>query len=126
MAEERYFDEATLESPADIKKHATGAKFDPPKSLQGLVRVLTNYVRLLEVLFGDRCPHMVWVQRLHDGLDDHKRVLETRITPTLMIHLLWQVHQDSPQFFNGCEKWEDGHALPRSTRLTSQQPSHAQ
>ena len=58
---------------------------------------------------------MLWVQRLRDGLDEHERVLETRITPTLMIHLLWRVHQDSRQFFNGCEKWDDGHALPRST-----------
>ncbi len=88
MAEERYFNKATLKSPADIKKHVTGAKFDPPKTLQDLRRVLTNYVRLLEVLFGDHCPHMLWVQRLRDGLDDHERILETRITPTLIIHLL--------------------------------------
>jgi hypothetical protein len=32
-----------------------------------------------------------------------------------MIHLLWKVHQDSRQFFDGCEKWDDGEALPRST-----------
>jgi len=115
MAEERYFEEATLKSPADIKKHATGAKFDPPKTLQGLGRVLTNYVRLLEVLFGDHCPHMLWVQHLRNGLDDHERILETRITPTLMIHLLWKVHQDSRQFFDSCEKWGDGEVLPRST-----------
>ena len=115
MAEERYFDKATLKLPADIKKHATGAKFEPPKTLQGLGRVLTNYVRLLEVLFGDHCPHMLWVQRLRDGLDDHERILETRITPTLIIHLLWKVHQDLRQFFDKCEKWDDGEALPRST-----------
>ncbi len=115
MAEERFFDEATLKLPADIKKHATGAKFEPPKTLQGLGRVLTNYVRLLEVLFGDHCPHMLWVQRLRDRLDDHERILETQITPTLIIHLLWKVHQDSRQFFDKCEKWDDGEALPRST-----------
>ena len=37
LAEDRYFHEATLKSPADIKRYATGAKFDPPQSLQGLV-----------------------------------------------------------------------------------------
>ncbi len=115
MAEERYFNEATLKSPANIKKHATGAKFEPPKTLQGLRRVLTNYVRLLEVLFGDHCPHILWVQRLRDGLDDHERILETRITPSLIIHMLWKVHQDSRQFFDKCEKWDDGEVLPRST-----------
>jgi hypothetical protein len=57
LAEERYSHEATLKSLADIKQHATGAKFEPPQSLQGLRQVLTNYIHLLEVLFGDWCPH---------------------------------------------------------------------
>jgi hypothetical protein len=59
IMEEQYFEESTFKLPADIRKHATGAKFKPPKALQGLVRVLTNNVRLLEVLFGDHCPHML-------------------------------------------------------------------
>ncbi len=59
IAEEGYFKESMFKSLADIRKHATGAKFKPPKTLQGLVRVLINYVRLLEVLFGDHCPHML-------------------------------------------------------------------
>ena len=88
LADERYFNEATLKSPADIKRHATGAKFAPPQSLQELVRVLTNYVRLLEILFGDRCIHMIWVLRLRDALDSQERLLENRITPVLMINLL--------------------------------------
>jgi hypothetical protein len=37
------------------------------------------------------------------------------MTPSLMINLLWQVHQDSQQFINACEKWEDGEPLPHST-----------
>ncbi len=115
IAEERYFEESMFKLPVDIKKHATGAKFEPPKTLQGLGRVLTNYASLLEVLFRDHCPHMLWVQCLRDGLDLHERILETRITPTLMIHLLWKVHQDSCQFFDGCKKWDDEEALPRST-----------
>jgi hypothetical protein len=115
LADDRYFNEATLKSPADIQRHATGTKFEPPQSLQGLVRVLTNYVRLPEVLFGEWCPHMQWVLRLRDALDSHERLLENRITPILMINLLWKVHQDSRQFFVGCAQWEDGEPLPRST-----------
>ena len=76
LAEERYFNEATLKSPADIRRHVTGSKFEPLQSLQGLVRVLTNYIWLLEVLFGDWCPHMQWVLRLRDALDTHKWLLE--------------------------------------------------
>jgi hypothetical protein len=115
LADDRYFNEATLKSPVDIKRHATGAKFEPPHSLQGLIRVLTNYVRLLEVMFGDSCTHMQWVLRLRNALDSHERLLETRITPVLMINLLWKVHQDSRQFFVGCERWEDGEPFPCST-----------
>jgi hypothetical protein len=115
LAEDRYFHEATFKSPADIKGHTTGAKFDPPQSLQGLVRVLTNYVRLLKVLFGNWCPPMKWVLQLRDALDSHKRLLKNRITPVLMINLLWKVHQDSHQFFAGCERWEEGEPFPRST-----------
>jgi hypothetical protein len=115
LVEDRYFHDAMLKSPADIKQHATGAKFEPPQSLQGLVHVLTNYVRLLEVLFGNWCPHMQWVLQLRDALDSHKRLLKNRITPVLMINLLWKVHQDSCQFFAGCERWEEGEPFPRST-----------
>ncbi len=115
IAEEQYFKESTFKSLVDIRKHATRAKFKPPKTLQGLVRVHTNCVRLLEVLFEDHCPHMLWVQCLHDRLDLHKSILETRITPTLRINLLWKVYMDACQFFDSCEKWDNGEALPRST-----------
>jgi len=115
LANDRYFNNTTLKSPADIKRHVTGAKFVPPQSLQGLLRVLTNYVRLLEVLFGDACAHMHWVLQLRNALGFHERLLETRITPVLMINLLWKVHQDSHHFFVGCEQWKDGEPFPRST-----------
>jgi hypothetical protein len=82
--------------------------------LYGLTRIFTNYIRLLEVLFGDQCHHLHLVLRLRDGLDLHKRSLESRGTPSLMINLLWQVHQDSRQFFDACEKWDDGKPLPCS------------
>ncbi len=50
--------------------------------------MLTNYSRLLEVLFGPDCPYLNFVLQLRDGLVEHERILESSITPTLMIHLL--------------------------------------
>jgi hypothetical protein len=114
LADERYFDKATLKSPADIKKHVTAGTFEAPTSLQGLTRVLTNYVRLLEVMFELECPHLTTVMQIRDGLVQHKRMLESRITPILIINLLWKVHQDSRQFFTHCERWDSGELLPRS------------
>jgi hypothetical protein len=58
---------------------------------------------------------MQWVLRLRDALDSHESLLENRITLVLMINLLWKVHQDSRQFFVGCERWEDGESFPHST-----------
>ena len=91
-----------------------GTPFDAPTTLQGLVRVLTNYSRLLEVIIGCNRPHLIFVLQLRDGLDLHEQVLESRVIPTLMINLLWKVHQDSQQFFDQCEKWESGKLLPHS------------
>ena len=77
LADERCFLEATLKSPADIKKHVMGTPFDMPTTLQGLVRVLTNYSRLLEVIVGCDCLHLIFVLQLRDGFDLHERVLES-------------------------------------------------
>ncbi len=112
LADERYFDEATLKSPADIKKHVTEGTFEAPTSLQGLARMLTNYVGLLEVMFDSECPHLTTVMQIRDGLVQHERVLESRITPLLIINLLWKVHQDSRQFFTHCERWDSRELLP--------------
>jgi hypothetical protein len=114
LADERCFLEATLKSPADIKKHAMGTPFDAPTTLQELARVLTNYSRCLEVIVGCDCLHLIFVLQLWGGLDLHEQVLESRVNPTLIINLLWKVHQDSRQFFDRCEKWESGELLPHS------------
>jgi hypothetical protein len=111
MADKHYFQEATLKSLADVKKFAMGAKFDPPQTLNGLIRIFTKYIRLLEVLFGNQFHYLQWVLQLRDGLDLHDCSLESCITPPLMINLLWQVHQDAQQFFNAREKWDDSKPL---------------
>ncbi len=112
LAEERYYQESTLKSTADVRKQESSSRFNPPTSLQGLVRVLTNYIRLVKVLFGNKCPHLLCVIQVRDRLDYHKRLLEGRVTPALMIYVLWRVHQDAQQFFDRCKKWEEGKALP--------------
>jgi hypothetical protein len=76
LAEDEYFEAATLKSVADIWKHVTGAKVELPTSLQGVVRVLNNYCRLLDVLFGPDCPHLMHVISLQDGLETHEAELE--------------------------------------------------
>jgi hypothetical protein len=118
LAKERYYQESTMKSTVDVRKQESSSRFDPPRSLQGLVRVLTNYIRLVEVLFCNKCPYLLCVIQVQDRLDYHKRLLEGRVTPALMINVLWRVHQDARQFFNRCEKWEEGEALPRSTLQT--------
>ena len=114
LADERYFNEATLKSPDDIRKHVMAGTFEAPTTLQGLTRVFTNYARLLEVLFGPDCPHLLFVIELRDGLAEHERMLECTVTPTLMVHLLWKVHLDARQFFTACERWDIGNIIPIS------------
>ena len=113
MAEDEYFEAATLKSVADIKRHITSAKVELPPSLLVLVRVLNNYCCLLEVLFGPECHHLGHVNR--DALETHEADLEACLTNTLIIHLMWWIHQDARQFFLACECWDDGESLPRST-----------
>ena len=97
LAEDKYFKAATLKSVADIRKHVTSAKVELPTSLQGVVRVLNNYCRLLNVLFGPDCPHLTHVISIRDGLESHEAELESHLTGVLILHLMWRVHHDARQ-----------------------------
>jgi hypothetical protein len=122
MAEEAYFEQATLKSPGDIRKHITSAKVELPASHLGLVRVFNNYVHLLEVMFGDVCDHLIYVRAIRDGLEEHETDLESRITQPICLHLMWRVHHNTRQFFLSCKGWNNGEALPWSQLgLTVQQ-----
>ena len=114
MAEEAYFEQATLKSPADICKHVTSAKVELPESHLGLVRVFNNYVHLLEVMFGDVCDHLIHVRAIRDGLEEHETDLESRVMQQICLHLMWRVHHDARQFFLSYEGWNNGEALLRS------------
>ena len=113
--EEACFEASTLKSVADIRKHIAGIKVELPSDLTMLIRMFNNYIKLLEVLFGPTCPHLIHVRGLRDGLEENESDLETRMTTTLCLHLLWRVHQDARNFFSWCERWEQGDPLPRST-----------
>jgi hypothetical protein len=113
-AKELYFEASTVKLVADIWKHAAGTKVELPNTFVGLIRVLNNYSRLVEVLFGVECDHLAQVLAVRGGLEDHEMDLEARLTPSLILHLMWRIHYDARQFFAACEGWEDGEALPRS------------
>ena len=113
--EEACFEASTHKSVADIRKHIAGIKVELPSDLLMLVRMFNNYIKLLEVLFGPSCPHLIQVKGLRDGLEDNEGDLETRMTTTLCLHLLWRVHHDARSFFQACERWDCGDPLPRSS-----------
>jgi hypothetical protein len=114
LAEDEYFEASTLKSVADVKRHVTSAKVELPTSLLGLVRVLNNYCRLLDELFGPECHHLEHVLAIRDALETHEADLESRLTSTLILHLMWRIHQDARQFFLACKGWDEGESLPRS------------
>jgi hypothetical protein len=114
LAEDEYFEAATLKLVADIRKHVTTAKVELPTSLQGVVRVLNNYCRLLDVLLGPKCPHLTNVMAIRDALETHEAELESRLTSVLIMHLMWRIHYDARQFFLACEGWDEGEQLPHS------------
>ncbi len=94
-AKEEYFEALTLKSVANIRKHISSGKVEQPTTLRGLSRMFNNYCRLLDVLFGPNCSHLVHARGVQDALDKHEADLETKITPRLCLHLLWRVHYDA-------------------------------
>jgi hypothetical protein len=114
LGEDKYFEAATLKSVADIRKHLTSTKVELPTSLQGVVRVLNNYCRLLDVLVGPECPHLTNVMAIRDALKTHEAELESRLTSVLILHLMWHIHYDARQFFLACEGWDERERLPHS------------
>jgi hypothetical protein len=112
-AKESYFEASMVMSVVDIPKHVAGTKVELPTTFVGLIRVLNNYSRLVEVLFGAECDHLAQVLAIRGGLEDHEMVLDTRLAPSLILHLMWRIQNDARQFFGACEEWEDGEALPR-------------
>jgi hypothetical protein len=75
LTKDKYFEAATLKSGADNRKHVTSAKVELPTSLQGVVWVLNNYCRLLDVLSSDAHhlhPRQVGNSRGRAGIASHR------------------------------------------------------
>ncbi len=109
------FKASTHRSVADVRKHIAGIKVELPSDLMMLIRMFNNYIKLLEVLFGSTCPHLAHVMALRDGLEENESDLESRMSKTLCLHLLWRVHQDAHNFFMACERWDPSEPIPTST-----------
>ena len=112
--EEDCYQQSTHKTTADVRKHTAGTRVEIPSDLLGLSRLCNNYCKLLEVLFGHHCPHLVQVAALRAGLELHEHDLELKITKSLCLHLLWRIHFDARQFFTACERWTPESPVPRS------------
>ncbi len=106
---------STLKSVADVRKHVNSGTVELPATLLGLSRLFNNYCHLLDVLFGQNCPHLVHTRGIRDALDNNEADLETRITQKLCLHLLWRVHHDSRNFFLPCKRWAPPAPAPKSS-----------
>jgi hypothetical protein len=113
-AEEEYYQQSTVKTTADVRKHQAAAKFYVPSELLGHYRLFNNYCKLLSVLFGPDCPHLISVLAIRDGLELHEYSLELKLAKLLCLHLLWRVHFDARQFFTTCKWWASGASLPHS------------
>ncbi len=113
--EEEYYQASTLKLVVDVRKHTAGVKVELLTDLLGLIQKFNNCCQLLDALFGPSCSHLVHVRAIRDGLKIHENDLEQKISKTLCLHLLWQIHHNSRQFFLSCERWEPGEPLLRSS-----------
>jgi hypothetical protein len=109
------FKDATHKMQANNKKFLAEQKFNPPKELSELIRVLNNYICWTEVMFGNHCPHLLLIVRLQDVLDKNQDILKPVLDKHLLMTILWRAHEDSRQFFYLCDKWNYGKLLPQST-----------
>lgn len=112
--EEDCYQQSTHKTVADVRKHTAGTRVVIPSDLLGLSRLCNNYIKLLRVLFGNGCPHLVQVVAVQDGLELHEHDLELKLTKSLCLHLLWRIHFDARQFFTACERWAPESPIPRS------------
>jgi hypothetical protein len=65
------------------------------------------------VLFGPNCPHLLHVVAIRGALETHKADLKSRLTGSLILHLMWHLHYNPRQFFLACKSWDEGESLPR-------------
>jgi hypothetical protein len=90
--------EATSTTTADVK--ASRSRPPPcPQTFLELLRMLSAYTKLLSVLCGPDCEHLIQVLAMRQELRMRSDMLG-EVTPQNVAHLLWAVFLDSRQFFS--------------------------
>jgi hypothetical protein len=70
-----------------------------PQSYYGMLNLIRRYIRLLTVLFGPGCVHLLEVQGVYQVLSDKSGVYET-MGGELVAETLWQLFIDAREYFS--------------------------
>ena len=104
-------DRATFLSTDDVRTLETEPGCCPP-SYYGMLNLFKRYIRLLTVLFGARCSHLLEVQGVYQALAEKVAVYET-MSSELVAETIWQVFLDARDCFSHL-----GPGLPESALYT--------
>jgi hypothetical protein len=97
-ASEEDAEQATTTTIADVR--ATRTKPPPcPTDYYGLLQMLCAYIKLLMMLFGNRCEHMANVTTIYFLIRDKMAIFE-RMEKKHVAHLLWSIFVDARAYFN--------------------------
>ena len=79
-----------------------------PVNYHGMLTLVKHYIRLLTVLFGAGCAHLLEVQGVYQVLSDKAAVYEG-MSGDLIAETLWQIFIDAREYFS-----QPGPVLPES------------
>jgi hypothetical protein len=104
-------DRATFLSTDDVRSLEAEPGCCPP-NYYGMMSLLKRYIRLLTVLFGERCSHLLEVQGVYQVLAEKVGVYEL-MSSELVAETIWQVFLDARECFSYV-----GRGLPESALFT--------
>jgi hypothetical protein len=91
-------DQATTTTLADVR--ATRTKPPPcPTDYFGLLQMLCAYIKLLMMMFGQACEHMINVTTIYYLIKARMAIFE-RMDRNQVAHLLWAIFTDAREYFN--------------------------
>ena len=91
-------DRATHMSTDDVRS----LEGDPgccPGSYYNMLSLIKRYIRLLTVLFGAGCTHLLEVQAVFQVLSDKSAIYES-MSAALVAETLWQIFVDAREYFS--------------------------
>ena len=65
-----------------------------------MLSLIWHYIRMLTVLFGAGCGHLIEVQGVFQVFADKSAVYELLMTGELVAETLWQIFIDAPACFS--------------------------